>query len=79
VSLQPAPAFEAIGSREHQLGVMQRKHCGVGIVVVGRDLCDSLCSPSNKRIQQFLRLTFELIEVGLLSETASGLDCSSHG
>ena len=77
VRLQLRPTLEPIRPREHQLGVVQRERARIGIAVMRVHFRDGVGSPAAKRVQQFLRLALELIEVRMLAQRASGRCCAS--
>ena len=70
--LQFGPALEAVGSRDHELGVVQREARGIRSVVLRVDLRRGVGFAGGKRLKQFLRLTFELDQVGFVAQRATG-------
>src|SRR5215471_18538347 len=75
--LQFRPAFEAIGPRQHELGIVQgeglrRGFAGRGCAVIGRDLGDSFGRRRSIGFEQLLGLALELIDVGVLAHCTSG-------
>ena len=69
--LELRPALEPVGAREHELRVVQRERRRIGAVVVRVDLGDGGGVAADEACEQFLRLTFELIEIGSSRKRAS--------
>ena len=70
--LQLRPAFESVGSREYELGIMQMR-------TFQASRCGDRSRPRSKPqasgaigFEQFLRLAFQLIEIGIRAHGASG-------
>ena len=70
--LQFWPAVEAVGTREHELSVVQREARAVRSLVVSVDLRHSVRVAGHIGLQQFLRLALELDEIGFVAQRAGG-------
>ena len=75
--LQLGPALEAIGPRQHELRVVKRERLGRGGAVIGLDLRHGFRRRRAVGFEQFLGLSFQLIEVGVLAHGASRR-CEAH-
>ena len=72
ISLELGPTVEAVAPRQHELGIVQGEFRRVGSPVVRVHLRDGRSLPLGERLQQFLRLPLELIEIGVLAKLADG-------
>ena len=85
--LELRPAVEAVGARDHELRVVQGKRVSVRATVVRLDLGDSIGDAGAKGVEQFFRLTFELVEMGRsrgasrasVAEGTIGADIGANG
>ena len=66
------PTVEAIRTREDELRVMQCKREWACVAVLCVDLRDRGGISRGKCVEQFLRLTLELIKIRMLAKLASG-------
>jgi hypothetical protein len=78
IRLESGPGVEALAPCQHQLRIVQREGRRVGVAVVRVYLCDYLGLAFNKRREQFLRLTPELIEIGPFAQSARGWGLSHY-
>jgi hypothetical protein len=78
VRFQARPACEPIGACDHELRVVQSERGPVRVVIVAADFGDGPGIAGAKRVEQFLRLPFELIEIGMLGEPASRERMQGH-
>ena len=76
--LELRPTFKTVRAGNHELCVVQRERARIRAVIVRVHLGGRNILPVLERLEQFLGLAFQLIEVGPLAQDAGGDEWSRH-
>lgn len=72
IRLELGPALEPIGTRQHELSVVERERGATGATVVAVHFAAGIRRIGLRGLKQLFRLSLQLLEIGMVSERAGG-------